>query len=87
MLHNLANRVRGNRSYHGRLGPMTGEIYKYTVESHECKVFGERKRKKKKKKKRKREQEFPRIAWPHDDIKYSIENKFFPRLEILFGEQ
>lgn len=54
MLHNLANRVRGNRSYHGRLGPMTGEIYKYTVESHECKVFGERKRKKKEEKKGKR---------------------------------
>lgn len=45
------------------------------------------KKKKKRRKKRKREQEFPRIAWPHDDIKYSIENKFFPRLEILFGEQ
>lgn len=55
VLHNLANRVCGNRSYHGRLGPMTGEIYKYTVESHECKVFLEREREGGKKKEKKKE--------------------------------
>ena len=52
-----------------------------------AKYLEREKKEKKRRKKRKREQEFPRIAWPHDDIKYSIENKFFPRLEILFGEQ
>lgn len=86
VLHNLANRVCGNRSYHGRLGPMTGEIYKYTVESHECKVFLERERergKKKEKKRNVREQEFPRIAWPRDDIKYSSKTNFSPTGNII----
>lgn len=44
----------------------------------------ERERGEKKEKKRNvREQEFPRIAWPRDDIKYSSETNFSPTGNII----
>ena len=44
----------------------------------------ERERGEKKEKKRNvREQEFPRIAWPRDDIKYSSKTNFSPTGNII----
>lgn len=43
----------------------------------------ERGGKKRKKKRNVREQEFPRIAWPRDDIKYSSETNFSPTGNII----